>query len=65
MNGERTMTQQNEPRTDELAQLTSREMQDALGGACVECLLKVPGVERESTSYVGTANRGVWKTTNF
>jgi hypothetical protein len=59
------MTQQHEQRTDELVQLSSAEMQNVLGGASVDYLLKIPDVERASTRYVGTANGGVWKTTNF
>jgi hypothetical protein len=59
------MSQQNEPNTESLVLLSSQEMQELLGGAAVDRLLKSPDVERASTRYVGTANGGVWKTTNF
>jgi hypothetical protein len=59
------MSQHNDLPTESLVQLSIREMQEVLGGASVDRLLKLPGVEVESTRYVGTANGGVWKTTNF
>jgi hypothetical protein len=59
------MTQHDQPRTEDLLPLSSREMQEVLAGASVEHPLKYPGLDRDTATRAGTENGGVWKTTNF
>jgi hypothetical protein len=63
--GDQNMPQHIERQTDAFVQLSRREMEEVLGGAQVDYFLKLKTVEGDVTSYVGTANGGVWKTTNF
>ena len=58
------MTEQNKPRTETLVQLSSEEMQEVMGGAAFDAFLRIDDVDGETTSRLGSANGGVWKTTN-